>query len=139
MVLSLRRIRATTTTLLFLDQPLTLYVLAARNEEAEFTSRHTLSLPIHDKRRLPILDHIRSSLCIISRMSWSSAYLNRIIEFHRERRDQYQRLVLQRSRCFGINEARTNCGVPYKNGGLGHMAKYMVMSTGVKPSGSEID
>ena len=68
---------------LFLDQRLTLYVLAARNgweEGAKFTSRHTLGLSIHDKQHLPILDHIRSPICIISRMCRLSAYLVRIIE-----------------------------------------------------------
>lgn len=114
---------------LFLDQPLRLYALAARHdweEEAKFASRHTLNLSIHDKQHLPIMNHI------------PSAYLIRIIKLHRERRDQFQRLILQDSRCFGINKACTHCGVPYKNGGLGHMVKCMVMSMDVRPSGSEL-
>lgn len=122
-------IRAIITTPLFLDQPLRLYALAARSdweEEAKFASRHTLDLSIHDKQHLPMMDHI------------PSAYLIRLIEFHRERRDQFQHFILQDSRCFGINKACTNCGVPYKNGGLGHMAKCMVMSMDMNPLGSEL-
>lgn len=119
------RSAVSTPLLIFLEQPLKLYAIAARyqwEEEAQIASAYTLRLYIHDEEHTSVLGQV------------PSPYLLRLLRLHRSRRDKFKKYILRDNRCFGIDVC-TYCRSNRVQSSLEQLAQQFIWEMDQRPAG----
>jgi len=109
-----------------LENPLRLYIIAARHdweEEAQAASVHTLEVCLHDEALASILQQV------------SSAYLLKLFRLHRIRRDKFREYIERDNRRFGLDIC-ASCRAGNQLTPLEQIAHMFVREMDQKPGGN---